>query len=77
MVFGEEGLAKYLIGWDFSEKDDLIAYFASKAEITEDCPPQLSFFYNLQDDPDAIVPKLLTGDESIQSEDPSAEIYES
>jgi hypothetical protein len=47
-IFGEEGLGKYLLQWDFTEKDDLVAYFAGKADVDEDCPAELAFFYNLQ-----------------------------
>jgi hypothetical protein len=60
---GEEGIRKYLIVWDFTEKDDLIAYFAAKAGIAEDCPSYLSFYYNIQDDPATTQPKHVDEDQ--------------
>ena len=36
---------KHLIPQNFSEKDDLINYFAKKAEITPDCPPKMKFYF--------------------------------
>jgi hypothetical protein len=33
---------------DFNEKDGILSYFSNKYEISEDCPKELSFFYNIQ-----------------------------
>ena len=61
-------LSKYLIAWDFAEKDDLVAYFAAKAAIAEDCPPHMRFYYNLIDDASAAPAKKSDEEEeSLQS----------
>ena len=49
-------MAKLRVAFDFEEKDNLLTYFASKAQIAEDCPSQLSFFYNIQLDSNAKSP---------------------
>lgn len=51
-------MSKYRIFLEFQEKDNLVAYFASKAEILLDCPPSMCFFYNLQKDPLIEIPKI-------------------
>ena len=36
----------------------MLSYFSSKYHITEDCPLDLSFFYNIQtEDTDPVFPK--------------------
>lgn len=47
-VFDEEGYSKLRISVDFNEKDGILSYFNGKNNITEDCPVELSFFYDVQ-----------------------------
>ncbi len=48
VVFNEEGFLKHKISMDFEEKDGLLTYFAGKYAISEDCPPEFKFYYNIQ-----------------------------
>lgn len=59
-TLSEKEDGKGILQWDFTEKDDLVAYFAAKAGISEDCPKGLDFFFNIQDDPDAVMPSKWT-----------------
>lgn len=58
-IFPEETVGQYKVQIDFQEKDNLLAYFASKAEIPENCPYSLEFYFNNQNNPEANFPKAM------------------
>ncbi len=57
---------KNLIPQNYSEKDDLITYFAKKAEIAPDCPPKMKFYFEPTDNSYSEPPKSIE-DESDSS----------
>lgn len=73
---GEEIMVKYLLPMQFEERDNLLAYFASKAEIEHNCPKPLDFFFSIQHNEGAEIPKITLETDSDHSEG-EHEIYES
>jgi len=45
-VFDEEAIQKFSLKFDFSHKDNLLDYFASKAEIPINVNEEMESFYN-------------------------------
>lgn len=41
LIFTEEAMVQNKVQIDFQEKDNLLAYFAGKADIPENCPANL------------------------------------
>ena len=69
-------LTKYFITYEFDEKDKLLTYFASKAGVPDKLEKSLDFYYNLQQNPLADVPKMVAETES-DDEEGEHEVYDS